>query len=442
MRRILLINLLMLAGHALWAQSSYFPPIDESGTWETVNPESLGWCTQQIESFYTFLDQTKAESIVVLKDGKIVLERYFEGRDADDLKGWKNATASLVSVLLGIALEGNTRAIDIDDPASEYLGTPWSSLTFSQEAQVNVFHHLSMSTGIDDDVANQDCINRSCLNFIAPAGDRWAYHNASWRLITRVITEEFGGTIQSFSQNMLNDRIGMGGVWADFEFFSTARDMARFGLLALNRGEWNGQELIDDEHYIDSMFTSSQTINPAFGYLWWLNGKDTFMLPQSQERFEGKLIENAPSDLIAALGEDDQKIYIVPSEGLVVVRQGDAAGISKPALSDFDNAFWEKLSVIINGGECVTVGIDDEANRPVKPLKIIYDWPNQSLTVDMKAPFSTLSVRNSTGKLMKTHETPKGATSTTIDINTLPSGMYILEGRSGRQMHYVKFIKQ
>jgi len=76
--------------------------------------------------------------------------------------------------------------------------------------------------------------------------------------------------------------------------------------------------------------------------VWWLNGKDAWVLPDDATG-SGYLIPNAPADMAAALGYGDKKIYIIPSLDLVVVRHGDAADSSQPALSDFDNVLWGKL---------------------------------------------------------------------------------------------------
>jgi len=124
--------------------------------------------------------------------------------------------------------------------------------------------------------------------------------------------------------------------------------MARFGLLNLNNGVWDNTTILSDKTYLNAMTNTSQNLNKSYGYLWWLNGKDGFKLPQFEDDFTGKLIPNAPDDLYAGLGKDDQKVYIVPSEGLVVVRMGDNAGSSIFGPSSFDNELWLKINALIN----------------------------------------------------------------------------------------------
>ncbi|MDO6810165.1 hypothetical protein Q4603_16185 [Zobellia galactanivorans] len=127
---------------------------------------------------------------------------------------------------------------------------------------------------------------------------------------------------------------------------STTRSMARFGLLALNKGSWDGSSIVS-RTYFDQMTDTSQELNKSYGYLWWLNGKQSYMGTTSQEVVSSALIPNAPSDLFAALGANDQKIYVVPSKGLVIVRCGESAGENQLGLSSFDNELWAKLNAVI-----------------------------------------------------------------------------------------------
>ncbi len=71
------------------------------------------------------------------------------------------------------------------------------------------------------------------------------------------------------------------------------------------------------------------------------------MLPGFQNVLNGPLTPNAPIDMFAALGKYDQKIYVVPSQNIVVIRMGDSAGNIQLAASSFDNELWGKLKMII-----------------------------------------------------------------------------------------------
>jgi CubicO group peptidase (beta-lactamase class C family) len=143
----------------------------------------------------------------------------------------------------------------------------------------------------------------------------------------------------------------MSGAWiqtGEFSvFWSNTRSMARFGLLTYAKGKWECEQIIPEAYQYDAVNTS-QSINEAYGYMWWLNGKSTYHLPQSQFEFPGELIPDAPADLYCALGRDDQKIYVVPSKKLVVIRMGNPADSQNFALSNFDNDLWIKINALID----------------------------------------------------------------------------------------------
>lgn len=142
----------------------------------------------------------------------------------------------------------------------------------------------------------------------------------------------------------------MNGAWiqsGDFSvYWSDTRSMARFGLMILAKGLWNDTRIISEAYLLEATNTS-QDINKSYGYLWWLNGKASYHLPALQTEFQGPLIPNAPSDMYAALGKNDQKIYVVPSKDLVIVRMGDSADGVNFALSTFDNDLWAKINAVI-----------------------------------------------------------------------------------------------
>jgi CubicO group peptidase (beta-lactamase class C family) len=91
-------------------------------------------------------------------------------------------------------------------------------------------------------------------------------------------------------------------------------------------------------------------LNSSYGYLWWLNGKSSYMVPNEQTVYKGKLVSNAPDDMFAAMGAKDQRIYVVPSKKMVVVRMGDAANPAEPkfAVSGFDNDLWLLINKLAN----------------------------------------------------------------------------------------------
>ena len=205
-----------------------------------------------------------------------------------------------------------------------------------------------MTSGLDDSIG--DNVSPQNLQYVADAGTRWAYHNVYVKLQDVVATTS-NMTWTNYFENKIKNPIGMNGAWinsGDFNvYWSNTSSMARFGLLISANGKWNNEQIIP-QNFLNNAVNTSQNLNPSYGYLWWLNGKNSFMLPQLQTQFNGELIPNAPSDMYAALGKNDQKIYIVPSKDLVIVRMGNAADDENFALSSFDNELWENINLVID----------------------------------------------------------------------------------------------
>jgi len=103
-----------------------------------------------------------------------------------------------------------------------------------------------------------------------------------------------------------------------------------------------------DTSYFKKMTSTSQNINLSYGYLWWLNGKSSYMLPKTQFIFPGSWAPDAPADMIAALGKDGQILNVVPSMGIVLVRMGETPDSSLEITPYFNNEIWQKLNAVIS----------------------------------------------------------------------------------------------
>lgn len=327
----------------------YFPPTGSS-SWETVSPTDLSWNTDAEQPLYDFLEEKGTDGFIILKDGKIVVEWYFGGFTADDSHSWNSAGKTLTAMTVGIAQEEGF--LSIEDSSMDYLGEGWSMLSPEQEANITIRHHLTMTTGLDYTVDDPFCYDKECLLYKNEPGTFWYYHNAAYTLLDQIVTNATGLDFKQYSYQKIRDKIGMQGTWIKVNynnlFFSNTRSMARYGLLCLNEGIWDGTEILSDKSYFTAMTNTSQNLNQSYGYLWWLNGKGNFKVPGNEATFSGELMAEAPSDLISGLGAFDQKLYVVPSQNLVIVRLGDDAGESQLGPSSFDNLLWEKLSAYIN----------------------------------------------------------------------------------------------
>jgi CubicO group peptidase (beta-lactamase class C family) len=328
--------------------SFYFPPISGE-SWETTAPSSLGWNEATLNDLYAYLESKGTKAFIILKNGRIVTEKYFGAFTVDSTWYWASAGKTMTGMLIGIAQKEGL--LNINDKTSKYLGTGWTSAPSSKEDLITVRHQLTMTTGLDDGSGDEDCTLPSCLTYKADAGTRWAYHNAAYTLLDKVVETAAGKTYNAYFQEKIRDKIGMKGIWLKLGYnniyYSNARSMARFGLLLLNKGKWDQSVILNDSAYFNDQVTSSQTLNLSYGYLTWLNGKASYMLPTLQNVFNGQMVPNAPTDMFSALGKNDQKIYVIPSQKLVLIRMGESAGNVQLAQSSFDNELWGKMKALI-----------------------------------------------------------------------------------------------
>ncbi len=324
-------------------ENMYFPPIN-SGEWQTKSIASLNWNQSAVQPLLDYLELKHTKSFMILVNGRIVMENYFNSHTSSSLWYWASAGKTLTSTVTGIAQQENF--LNINNKVSTYIGNGWTSETLAKEDLITCKHLLSMSSGLDD--ALGDNVDPSNLQYKADAGTRWAYHNVYVKL-QDVVAQATGQSWSTYFNAKLRDKIGMNGSWFqsgdNSVYWSDTRSMARFGLLALNKGNWNGNQIINTTYFNEATSTS-QNINQAYGYLWWLNGKSSYHLPQSQLQFNGSIIPSGPNDMFMALGKNDQKIYVVPSKKMVVIRMGDAADNVNLALSDFDNTLWQKINAL------------------------------------------------------------------------------------------------
>lgn len=324
----------------------YFPSNTDSA-WETKSLSSLGWNQNAVQPLKDFLIQKNTKSFMILVNGRIVMEEYFDGHTKTATWEWNSAGKTLVATIVGIAQQESL--LNINNKVSQYIGTGWTSEPIEKENLITSKHLLTMTSGINDE---SELVIKSNLTYLADAGTRWSYHNVFQKLMD-VVAQSSNQDYETYFNSRLKNKIGMDGFWNNGLIFkiyhSNTRSMARFGLLALNKGKWNN-ELIINESFFNESITSSQNFNPSYGYLWWLNGKTSFMIPGEQTVFQGSLVPNAPADMYAAMGAKDQRIYIIPSKNMVVIRMGDASDPTNPnfAVSGFDDALWGKIKTMIN----------------------------------------------------------------------------------------------
>lgn len=414
------------------AQTIYFPPLTGS-TWDTIAPQTLGYCQPKIDSLYNFLEVNNSKAFILLKDGKIVLEKYFGTHTATTPWQWASAGKTITAFMTGIAQQEGF--LSITDTTSSYLGQGWTNCAPQQEERITIWNQLTMTSGLDDGVPDHFCTLDTCLNYLADPGTRWAYHNGPYTLLDGVIENATGLTLNNYTTQKLKNPTGMTGAFFSVGynnvFFSTARSMARFGSLVLNKGNWNGNQIMTDTAYFNDMVNTSQNLNKSYGYLWWLNGKQSFMVPTLQTVFPAFMCPNAPADMISAIGSGGQFLNVVPSQNLVWLRMGDEPSNSNvPFLLNDD--IWQYVNDLV----CSTSSVEEEYFEP--EIQFYPNPANEQLTVSVTGgSLGNVILYDQLG--VKIKEINSNESSTTFTISGLADGVYFIKIGGSRQM--VRFIK-
>jgi CubicO group peptidase (beta-lactamase class C family) len=272
-------------------------------------------------------------ALIVYK-GKIVAERYAPGYNKDSkFLGWSMAK-SVTSALVGILVKEGKLNVKAAAPVAE-----WSTSSDKRHG-ITLEHLLQQRSGLNFlenyskhsdathmlfDVGNMAAYVANLSSKETP-GSRFYYSSGNSNIISRIIRTTVGEqAYQSFPYNALFYKIGMfhtlfepdaSGTFVGSSYiYATARDYARFGLLYLNDGVWNGERILP-EGWVKQTTTAPST-DPLkhYGYQFWLNGKD-------DEDSTRQAYPEMPGDLFLADGYGGQRIYIVPSKQLVIVRTG------------------------------------------------------------------------------------------------------------------------
>ncbi|MEO0731386.1 MAG: serine hydrolase [Bacteroidota bacterium] len=408
------------------AQIDYFPPTTETD-WASTDS---GYDPDSVAAFYHFLEATQTKGFLLLQDGKIALEKYFGDFGQDSVWYWASAGKSLRAALIGIAArDGN---LQLTDTTARYLGNGWTNLSPDREQAITVWHQLTMTSGLNELFFS--CTTPNCLRYLAPAGTRWAYHNSPYSLTKEVLEEATGSSLNEYTRRKIAIPLGMqtgGWVAADFNtiYFSRVRDAARFGHLILAGGKWSGGQQLLDSVFLRTMLSPAQDINPAYGYLWWLNGQDDHMLPGDRTRFSGPIAPAAPADLVVAAGRNGQFISVVPSTGTVMVRFGEAATDDFAPL-DYHNAIWERLNTLKT-----TTATTHRTTPPT--LKSFPNPAGRFVYLQLPTGNHEFALVDEWGRRCRT-----GLTQGRIALSGLPGGVYTLRLRVAGEVFVSRFVKR
>jgi CubicO group peptidase (beta-lactamase class C family) len=328
---------------------------------DTGAPEAaakqLGWNAEALADTAAYVQSQKTTGFLIVQDRKVVYERnwplppeaatfaanFTHGTDSHGAvqEDVASAQKSFIAILAGIAVD--RRLLDISKPVSAYIGAGWSKATPEQEKAITVRSLLEMNSGLSESFAYE-----------APAGTKFFYNTPANAILKPVLEKASGKPLADITRDWLTAPAGMNdtlwrkrpGAFANVGnptgLYTTPRDMAKLGQLVLDKGKAANGKRVISEAQVAALFQRTST-NPAYGHLWWLNGSAYTLRPGANApRNQTSLIPAAPADLVAALGAQDRKIYIVPSKKLVVVRTGQAAPDKGPD-GGFDQQLWLRL---------------------------------------------------------------------------------------------------
>jgi len=292
-------------------------------------------------------------AVLVVYRGRIIAERYAEGFDArTPLRGW-SMTKSVINALVGIRVKQGK--LDPRAPASvsewQAAGDPRAAITLDQLLRMT--SGLAFSEVYDDPstdgftmvFARGDAAAYAAARPLEhQPGSHWHYSSASPNIVSRTLRDTFEGdqaAYFSFPRRELFERIGMrsaviepdaSGTFVGSTFmFATARDWARFGLLFLNDGVWEGDRILPEGWVEYSTTPTSAAPQGCYGAYWWLNSGDPD--DPSDRRWP-----DLPTDAFAARGFGGQRVLVIPSRQLVLVRLGHSRPQNAFSLNDFATA--------------------------------------------------------------------------------------------------------
>jgi CubicO group peptidase (beta-lactamase class C family) len=275
----------------------------------------------------------RTKAVVVVRDDRVIAERYAPGIGIDTPLPSFSMTKSVVNALLGIMTQQGLTSPSLPAPIPEWHGAN------DPRREIEVGHLMRMTSGLALDETD-DPLNPSEQMFqhndmarfvvdaplIAAPGTRWAYSSATTQILARIIREAVGGPEQTltYAWRELFDPLGMRSVTLAFDgsgtlqgannMLASARDWARFGLLYLHDGEIGGKHILHEE-WVN--YTTWTTLDTDYAAGFWTNRSEH---PYAKRRVQLGI----PRDVYYASGNLGQRCVIIPSQRMVVVRMGDA----------------------------------------------------------------------------------------------------------------------
>ena len=318
-----------------------------------VDPAAAGWNAAALAETVSYVQSQKTTGFLVIDHNRIITEvnwplgddaatfreNFVHGQTSDGalLEDVASQQKSFIAILAGVAIDKGL--LDLSKPVSAYAGAGWSKASPEQEAKITVRNLMEMNSGLKEN-----------LTYEAAPDAKFFYNTPAYAIMKPVLQGASKRSLDDLTRLWLTEPAGMSdtswrkrpGAFSDVGnptgLATSPRDIAKLGQLVLDRGKAADDTRVISEAQLDALFHRTAT-NPSYGRLWWVNGSAYTLNPGANpQKKDGQLIPSAPADLVAALGAQDRKLYIVPSRKLIVVRTGQAAPDR-----DFNGQLWQRL---------------------------------------------------------------------------------------------------
>jgi CubicO group peptidase (beta-lactamase class C family) len=285
---------------------SYWPTKD----WQASRPEKQGFDSERLIAIDNYIkkDLPKTTSLLVIRNGYIVFERYYEG-DRSTLRPLYSIPKSFISCLVGVLLQKGFLK-STDEKMMAFFAEYRDSETNPETEKITIGHLLTMSDGLSGS-SIKTAVAQPLSN---EPGRDFQYREISAEIVSMIITKTTGWKALDFGQKYLFEPLGISNVsWSEKQGYTngadglelTIRDAAKLGYLYLKKGMWNKEQIISSEWVTESTrkqidVPESRGWTKAYGFYWWL--RDT-----------------VGHESYIAAGYGPQLLYVVPDLNLIVV---------------------------------------------------------------------------------------------------------------------------
>lgn len=301
----------------------------------TASPNLSADQVAAFEAAAAYSEERGGVSLIVWRDGEILYERYPAGSSAAEAHPLHSGTKSFsCAIAVAAASDG---LLTLDEPVAKTI-TEWADNP--RKSQITIRQLISLSSGLSGGTVGETPTYTEALAFrmVGDPGTTFDYGPVPFQVFGLVMQRKLNGESPlDYLQRQVFNPIGL--TYADWDYTAdgephlpngahlTAREWLKYGELILNRGQWQGQQVLD-EALLAECFQGSAA-NPAYGLSWWLpmaEGGDLSQDAINNGTTGAMNTSNAPADLLQASGAQGQRLFIMPSLGTIIVRQAEPGG--------------------------------------------------------------------------------------------------------------------